>query len=215
MPKTYRALITIQDEVGPDQGLPGHGGGHPDQGLPGGHPGHPDQGLPGSGGSAGQLPVWPDDAPPGTVWPPLPPHFEGDGKKAIVLAAIEGVGYRYIVVEISGETDPDWGVDGGENPDNELPGEGDEGPERPDQGLPGQRPPHPGNRPPGSGAPPRPDQGLPPQGQRPNRPDQGLPGGPPPPHPGNRPPGAPPPPRPGNPIAPGAGPKPGPAGQRR
>ena len=198
MGQSFRAIITLQDPIQggrPDQGLPGAGwgGGHPDQGLPGG--GHPDQGLPGSGGSAGQLPVWPDDAPPGTVWPPLPPGFEGDGKKAIVLAAIEGVGYRYIVIEVSGNH-PDHELPGGEGEiDNELPGEGDEAP---DQGLPGGRPPHVGNRPPGQGAPPRPDQGLP-GGQ---------------PHPGNRPPGQGAPPRPGQGLPPAPQPKPGPAGRR-
>ena len=167
MGQSYRAIITIMEPMGggghPDQGLPGGGwgGGHPDHGLPGGHPGHPDQGLPGGGGSAGQLPVWPDDAPPGTVWPPLPPgHGGGEGTKAIVLAAIEGVGYRYVVVSI------------GDQPDQGLPGEGEEGPDEPDQELPGGQP-HPGNRPPGSTGP---------------RPDQGLPGGQP--HPGNRPPGS-------------------------
>ena len=217
MPKTYRALITIQDDE-----VEGGGGGHPDQGLPGQglHPGHrppgqgrpprPDQGLPGQGGRpdqglpepphAGHLPVWPIDPdhpiappspghplppvdpPPGTIWPPLPPGEELPEGKAVVLVAIEGVGYRYVVVQI------------GDSPDNELPGEGEEGEggdEHPDQGLPGGQPPHPGNRPPGSGAPPRPDQGLP-GGQ---------------PHPGNRPPGAPPPPRPGQPLPPTARPK--------
>ena len=193
MGQSFRAIITLQEPVNvggghPDQGLPGAGwgGGHPDQGLPG-MGGHPDQGLPGSGHHPGHLPVWPDDAPPGTVWPPLPPGFEGDGKKAIVLAAIEGVGYRYIVIEVSGEH-PDnelpEGGEGDEGPDQGLPGEGEDGDEnKPDQGLPGQRPPHVGNRPPGQGAPPRPGQGLPPQG-RPPQPGQGLPGQGAPPRPG-------------------------------
>lgn len=155
----------------PDQGLPG-GGGHPDQGLP--EPPH-----------AGHLPVWPIDPdhpiappspghplppvdpPPGTIWPPLPPDAELPEGKAVVLVAIEGVGYRYVVVQI------------GDSPDQELPGEGEEGegghpgnrppgqgrPDRPDQGLPGGQP-HPGNRPPGSiGGQPRPGQGLPPAPQ--------------------------------------------------
>lgn len=200
MGQSFRAIITLQEPIHgggghPDQGLPGGGwgGGHPDQGLPGAG-GHPDQGLPGQGGgSAGQLPVWPDDAPPGTVWPPLPPGTV-EGKKAIVLAAIEGVGYRYIVIEVSGDHPdhelPDNGDGDEDRPDQGLPGDGDE--DRPDQGLPGQRPPHVGNRPPGQGAPPRPDQGLP-GGQ---------------PHPGNRPPGQGAPPRPGQGLPPAPQPKP-------
>ena len=217
MPKGTWAYITfVEDHDGghPDQGLPGGGlhPGHrppgqgrpprPDQGLPGG--GHPDQGLPGEPPHAGHLPVWPVDPthpiappspghelppvdpPPGTIWPPLPPDAElPDGGKAVVLVAIEGVGYRYVVISI------------GDNVDNELPGEG-EGEEGPDNELPGQRPPHVGNRPPGQGAPPRPDQGLP---------GQGL-------HPSQRPPGQGAPPRPGQGLPPTAQPKPGPAGRR-
>jgi hypothetical protein len=190
---------------------PGWGGGpplHPGHRPPGSGGGHPDQGLPGQPPHAGHLPVWPVDPthpiappspghelppvdpPPGTIWPPLPPDAElPDGGKAVVLVAIEGVGYRYVVISI------------GDNVDNELPGEGEgegEGEEGPDNELPGQRPPHVGNRPPGQGAPPRPDQGLP-GGQ---------------PHPGNRPPGQGAPPRPGQGLPPAPGPKPGPAGRR-
>jgi hypothetical protein len=110
----------------------------------------PDQGLPPVAGH----PLPPVDPPPGTVWPPLPPDVEVTGR-ALVLAAIEGVGYRYIVVDLSGG-----------HPDQGLPDEGEEGGEAPDQGLPGGgRPPHVGNRPPGSGPTP------------PQHPDQGLPGG--------------------------------------
>lgn len=205
----------------PDQGLPGGrpgrpgGGGRPPRpghlpshggGRPGGvDPGYgvdegdgehveppiwelgPDQGLPPVAGH----PLPPTDPPPGTVWPPLPPDVEVSGR-ALALVAIEGVGYRYIVVDLK----PD---EGGEAPDQGLPDEGEEGGEAPDQGLPGQ-PPRPGNRPPGSGAPPRPDQGLPGQrpGQRPPTAGQPLP----------QPPGA----RPTPPMAPGAQPKP--AGRR-
>lgn len=204
--KSYRAIITIQDEIEdgggrPDQGLPGQGL-HPGHRPPGqGRPPRPDQGLPGGGGRpdqelpepphAGHLPVWPIDPnhpiappspghplppvdpPPGTIWPPLPPGEELPEGKAVVLVAIEGVGYRYVVIQI------------GDQPDQELPGEGEEGEGEGEGG-------HPGNRPPGSGAPPRPDQGLP-GGQ---------------PHPGNRPPGQGAPPRPGQGLPPTPQPKP-------
>ena len=192
MPQSFRAIITLEDEGG---------GGRPDQGLPGGPPGHISNRPPGSGGP-GQgnkpLPIWPSDPPPGTIWPPLPPDFQPDdgSTTAIICVLVEGVGYRYVVIEVGDNVDNELPGEP-DTPDNELPGEGDEGP---DQGLPGGPPTHPGNRPPGSGAPPRPGQGLP---------------TPPPPRPGNRPPGAPPPPRPGQGLPPSMGPKPGPAGQRR
>jgi hypothetical protein len=129
----------------PGGGLPvdpgwGVGGGeHPDQGpvYPIG-PEHPDNELPEIPG----IEPPPTDPPPGTVWPPLPPEVsppDGGAKKAIVLAAIEGVGYRYVVIEISPP-----------HPDQGLPGGGGR-PPRPDQGL----PPQPGH----------PDQGLPPTAQ--------------------------------------------------
>jgi len=110
----------------PDQGLPGRpphvwprppGGGlpvdpswgvgaeRPSHGLPI-HPigpGHPDNTLPPVEG----IEPPPVDPPPGTVWPPLPPGVDVSGK-AIVLAAIQGVGYRYVVVEIG--THPDQGL---------------------------------------------------------------------------------------------------------
>jgi len=66
-------------------------------------PGHPDNTLPPVEG----VEPPPVDPPPGTVWPPLPPDVEVTGK-AIVLAAIQGVGYRYVVVEIG--THPDQGL---------------------------------------------------------------------------------------------------------
>ena len=81
---------------------------------------------------------------------------------------------------------PDQGLPGGEG------GEG--GGEYPDQGLPG-RPPHVGNRPPGSGRPPYPSTG-PVRPGRPIDPGFGWGGGE---HPGNRPP------RPGRPTDPGYG----------
>jgi hypothetical protein len=66
--------------------------GRPDLGLP---PGTPDQGLP------------PEDPPPGTIWPPIPPDFElGFHGKAVLLAWIPRLGYRYVVVQIP-ETPPE------------------------------------------------------------------------------------------------------------
>lgn len=112
-------------------------------------PEHPDTGLPPVPGQ----PLPPSDPPPGTIWPPLPPGIpEG---KAIVLVAISGVGYRYVVVDIPPGS-----------PDQGLPGEGEpDGPE--------VQPPRPGV------GPGRPGQGLPQPPQRPQppaRPGQGLPG---------------------------------------
>jgi hypothetical protein len=143
--------------VDPDWGLPEDGHLHPDHGLPI-HPidpGSPDQGLPEVPG----VEPLPPDPPPGTVWPPLPPDVPAG--RALALVAIEGVGYRYVVIEISPPpVDPDYGV-GEEGPDQGLPPRPG-APVRPGQGLPGQRPPVAGQplpRPPG--APVRPGQGLP------------------------------------------------------
>jgi hypothetical protein len=112
----------------PGQGLPPSYPGRPGHGLP--HPGRPIdpgfgwEGLPPGiwgGGMPGQLPVlpigpdqglppmWghplpPVDPPPGSIWPPigpgngLPPQFPAG--KAVVIAGIPGVGWRYIVVTI-------------------------------------------------------------------------------------------------------------------
>jgi hypothetical protein len=139
----------------PDQGLPGQRPPHvgnrpPGSGRPphvGGGPARPGRPTdPGygvdEGGEAGHLPVWPIgpdqglppvpgqplppvDPPPGTVWPPLPPGAAPTGK-ALVLAAIQGVGYRYIVVEITPPA-PDQGL---------PPTEGGGEPPHPDQGAP-------------------------------------------------------------------------------
>ena len=126
----------------PGQGLPGFPGapGHPGH-LPArpGRPTDPGYGVD-EGGEAGQLPVWPldpehpdtglppvpghplppIDPPPGTIWPPLPPSVPAG--KALVLVFISGIGYRYAVVTIpEHETDPDYGVDEGAQPDQGLP----------------------------------------------------------------------------------------------
>jgi hypothetical protein len=125
----------------PGQGLPRPGRPvDPGYGVGSGeHPGHlpvwpigPDQGLPPVPGQ----PLPPTDPPPGTIWPPLPPGAEVPSGKAILLAAIQGVGYRYIVVQI----EPG-------HPDQGLPGEGEETqPPAPDQGLPQPPTPQPKSR---------------------------------------------------------------------
>jgi hypothetical protein len=130
----------------------GWGGGRPDHGLPkpphvwpkppgGGLPVDPGWGVGEEHPEGPVYPVGPEhpgnelpeipgidpppvDPPPGTVWPPLPPEVSppGTAKKAIVLAAIEGVGYRYVVIEIK-PPHPDQGLPPGS-------------PGQPDQGLP-------------------------------------------------------------------------------
>jgi hypothetical protein len=181
-----------------DPGWGWGGGEHPGHGLPWpGRPTDPGYGIDEGSGEAGQLPVWPldpekpehglpphpgqplppMDPPPGTIWPPLPPYVPAG--KAIVLVAISGVGYRYVVVDIPEHP---------EGPEVEPP-EVESPPEHPDQGLPG--------RPPIQGRPPVAGQPLPPQrpGAPPPQPGQPLP----------RPPGAPP--RPGQGLPPTAQPK--------
>jgi hypothetical protein len=103
-------------------GQPLPGGGHPSgQPLPPGHvSGQPlPPGLPPMGSTLPELPpelnppppeVWPGvpirpatpehpiAAPPGTVYPPLPPSVTG---KAICLVAVLGVGYRWVVLEVA------------------------------------------------------------------------------------------------------------------
>jgi hypothetical protein len=115
----------------------GWGGERPSHGLP--RPGRPvDPGYGIEEGGAGHLPVWPVDPshpiappipgepnppvdpPPGTIWPPLPPGSNVTGK-ALALVWIQGVGYRYVVIQID------------VHPDQGLP---PEQPGQPDQGLP-------------------------------------------------------------------------------
>lgn len=152
---------------------PIHHPGHPDHGLPS-QPGHPDQGLPPSSGRPDQ------GLPPGKPIPPneidndLPDPPEAYADMVVIAVKKPNEPWKYVAYET------------GTIPDNALPGGGTE---------------HPGNRPPGSGAPPHPDNKPP---AAPARPDQGLP--PAPAHPGNRPPPAPA--RPGTPLPPTAGSKP-------
>jgi hypothetical protein len=80
----------------------------------------PDQGLP---PIAGHLPSVPD-APPGTIWPPLPPSAPA-GKTALLVWLV-GVGWRYMVVTIP--VSPDQSLPGGPNQD--LPGGPDRQPKR-------------------------------------------------------------------------------------
>lgn len=129
----------------PDHPIYVPGGGKPDQGGPVG----PDNTLP---AVPGHPP--PEDAPPGTVYPPI--AGAPAGKAWLKTETIPGVGHRYVMAEFPAT---------GEHPDQGLPGS----PGHPDQGLPGQ-PPRPDQGLPGG--PNYPSQGLPPaQG----RPDQGLP----------------------------------------
>jgi len=103
----------------------GWGGEHPSTGPV--RPGRPvDPGYGVGSDHAGQLPVWPIepthpiappipgepnppvDPPPGTVWPPLPPGSNVTGK-ALALVWIQGVGYRYVVIQIEPPA-PDQGL---------------------------------------------------------------------------------------------------------
>ena len=121
--------------------------------------GHPDHGLPGGGNFPGHLP----SEPPPQIMP---------GQTLIMVRDQYGTWYYASIPNSSAPPRPGPPM----HPDQGLPGQ----PAHPDQGLPGQgRPPHVGNRPPGSGPgmpPPRPGQPLPPQRPgMPPRPDQGLP----------------------------------------
>jgi hypothetical protein len=142
---------------------PGYGVGveHPDNGLPPLPPGIWGGGMPGQlpilplGPDNSLPPMWghplpPVDPEPGEIYPPLtpgnelPPHFPSG--KAVVIAGIPGVGWRYIVVTIPQR-------DTGSHPDQGFD------PNSPDQGLPGGGG-RPGHRPAGPGG-PAPGQGLP------------------------------------------------------
>jgi hypothetical protein len=128
-------------------------------------PGTPDNSLPGEPSPGHPIPPvaghpLPPDLPPGSIWPPLPP--DAPTGKHMFLVWIQGVGLRYGSFVIpEHETDPDYGVDEGANPDQGLP------PGTP--GAPGQLPS--GGRPPVAGQPaPRP-----PIGSTPPRPGQPAP----------------------------------------
>lgn len=156
----------------PDHGLPSGGGrpsqpihhpGHPDHGLPsqpgqpshpisgGGspsqpihHPGHPDHGLPSQPGHPDQgLPPG-QPIPPGEIDNELPDPPAAYADKIVIAVKKPNEPWKYVAYET------------GTIPDNALPGGGE----------------HPGNRPPGSGTPPRPDNKPP---AAPARPGQGLP----------------------------------------
>lgn len=130
---------------------PGYGGGisgnHPRNQLPPppGQPGHPI--IPGT-------PDRPIEAPPGTIWPPLPPT--GDDGLVWALVAIQGYGYRWIVIDTNAQ--PDNSLPSGGHPGHDLPDAPEVGNDLP------ERPPHVGNRPPGSGV-SRPGNVLPPSAQ--------------------------------------------------
>lgn len=131
---------------------PGYGGGisggHPSNELPPppGQPGHPI--IPGT-------PDRPIEAPPGTIWPPLPPSVGGDDGLVWALVAIQGYGHRWVVIDTN--LQPDNSLPSGGHPDHSLP---DDQPEVGND-LPAGGRPHPGNRPPGSGV-SRPGNVLPP-----------------------------------------------------
>ena len=97
----------------PEWGVGGSGGGT----LPIFLPARPDNSLPGLPPVAGHLPV--ENPPPGTIWPPLPPGAAPG--RAALLFWLEGVGYRYVVVDLT--TTPDNELPSGKpsRPDNTLP----------------------------------------------------------------------------------------------
>lgn len=100
----------------------------PEWGVDAGRPSHPIY-IPIGGGNAGDhvdntLPPVaghkpPPDAPPGTVWPPLPPGAKPG--KAALLFWLQGVGYRYVVVDLSTSVDNTLPGQPG-HIDNALPG---------------------------------------------------------------------------------------------
>ena len=131
---------------------PGYGGGisggHPSNELPPppGQPGHPI--IPGT-------PDRPIEAPPGTIWPPLPPSVGGDDGLVRALVAIQGYGHRWVVIDTNLQPDKLAALWWASRPlaarrsarSGERPASGGR--------------PHPGNRPPGSGV-SRPGNVLPP-----------------------------------------------------
>jgi hypothetical protein len=88
----------------PGQGLPGDQP-YPDQGLPGGED-HPSNELP-PGSNSPIVPGTPEHpiaAPPGTIWPPLPPNIAPGIVWAYVW--IRGHGHKWITLDLK----PDQGL---------------------------------------------------------------------------------------------------------
>jgi hypothetical protein len=102
--------------------------GHAGNELPGGSPAYPGNALPGGPPAfAGTLPafppqinppppeIWPGvpvhplppnqtlPVPPGTIYPPLPPHITG---KVVALVWIVGVGHRWAVLDADARPEP-------------------------------------------------------------------------------------------------------------
>jgi hypothetical protein len=120
-----------------DNGLPPiHG--HPDQGLPPTYPVDPGYGIPTVPGIWPKPPlpgVWPPPrpvypshpiyptdtpehpiaAPPGSVWPPLPPDIGG---KILAFCWLVGIGYRWVVIDPS--LKPDIGLPGEGTPSHPI-----------------------------------------------------------------------------------------------
>ena len=118
----------------PDQGLPGQGSERPDQGLPGGRPDRPDQGLPGTGAHPGNRPPGSGGGGiPDNELPDNPPPQVAPGHTLVLVRDQQGK-WHYATIAP------------GSPPPRPVP----------------NPPEHVGGRPPGQGAPPRPDQGLPP-----------------------------------------------------
>ena len=130
----YHVHFLDQHGGHPDQGLPGHG--HPDQGLPGGghRPVDPGYGRPGGGPHPGNRPPGSGGGIPDNELPDHPPPQLAPGM-TLVLIRHDG---KWVYAAIAPGSPP---------PRPLPPGEIE----------------HPGNRPPGSGAPPHPSgQPVPP-----------------------------------------------------
>ena len=138
-----------------DPGFGQGGGEHPGNRPPGSGGGHPDQGLPGHGHPS--HPIHPGQpAIPGNELPDSPPPTLLPGYTLVMVRGPHG---RWEYAFIDPGSPPPKPLPPGsiEHPGNRPPGSG--GPVRPDQGLPGNQP-HPGGGP-MPGNPVRPDQGLP------------------------------------------------------
>ena len=139
----------------------GHGGGpvDPGYGRPGGG-GHPDHSLPGSGAHPGNRPPGSHPGFPDNELPDTSPPTLLPGYTLVMVRGPHGK-WEYAFIA-PGDAPPKPLPPGSiEHPGNRPPGSG--APPRPDQGLPGSQP-HPGGGP-MPGNPVRPDQGLPPTAQ--------------------------------------------------